>query len=58
MMKAKSKKLFIGIDIGKGKDSIHIIDILGDPIIKKGFDIQNDYYGFMNLKDRLDVILN
>lgn len=58
MRKAKSKKLFIGIDIGKGKDSIHIIDILGNPIIKKGFDIQNDYYGFMKLKDRLDVILN
>lgn len=29
------KKVFVGIDIGKGKDSIHVIDILGNPIIKK-----------------------
>ena len=30
------KKVFIGIDVGKFKNSISIIDTEGNPIIKKG----------------------
>ncbi len=33
------KKVFVGIDVGKFKNSISIIDTEGNPIIKKGLSI-------------------
>ena len=52
------KKVFIGIDVGKFKNSISIIDSEGNPIIKKGISIENDYYGFAKLEEKIDLIMN
>ena len=52
------KKVFIGIDVGKFKNSISIIDTEGNPIVKKGLSIENDYYGFARLEEQIDLIIN
>ena len=48
------KKVFIGIDVGKFKNSISIIDTEGNPIIKKWLSIENDYYGLSKLEEQID----
>ncbi|MGL4108997.1 IS110 family transposase [Clostridium sp. LP20] len=52
------KKVFIGIDIGKERNSVNILNIDGQVLTKKGFEIENDYYGFIKLKEKIDVISN
>lgn len=52
------KKVFIGIDVGKFKNSISIVDSEGNSIVKKGLSIENDYYGFAKLEEKIDLIMN
>lgn len=49
-----SKKIFVGIDIGKFNNSINIIDVEGKSFIKKGIEIENNYNGFMKFKEIID----
>ena len=46
------------IYVGKFKNSISIIYNEGNPIIKKGLSIENDYYGFAKLEEQVDLIIN
>lgn len=50
------KKVFIGIDVGRVKNSINIIDSNGKSISKKSLEIANDYYGFLKLKEEIDIL--
>ena len=56
MAREKSKKVFIGIDIGKLENSVSIV-CLGEQYPRYEFSVKNNYYGFNKIKECIDLVI-
>lgn len=56
MAREKSKKIFIGIDIGKEENTVSIV-YFGEKYPKYQVSVKNTYYGFNKIKEYIDIAI-